>query len=486
MLEKSIIHIPQETKFLILGAGPTGLGAAYRLKELGIEDFIVLERENRVGGLATSYMDPQGFTWDLGGHIQFSHYKYFDQLMEKALGKDGWLHHERESWIWYCDRFIPYPFQNNLRYLPRQQLWEALKGLIEAKQNRGAVPHNFQQWLESAFGESVACQFMIPYNTKVWAHPLTQLSYDWVGDRVSVVDWERALKNVLFEKDDVSWGPNNKFQFPKRGGTGAIWQAVADLIGHSHIALNSQVVAIQSLEKTVTLGSGEKIKYHTLLNTAPLDTFCSAVTDFSPAVKQLANRLQYSSSNIVGIGLEGPIPEPLVKKCWMYFPAEQYPFYRVTVFSNYSPYNVPNPQKQWSLMAEVSESGFKPVLQDTVVQDVITAFEKIGFINGQCQIVSRWSHRCPHGYPIPSLDRNELLREIHPILEKHSMHSRGRFGGWKYEVSNQDHSVMQGVEWVDWIVLGVPELTYPHPNEANSGVAKESHPAPLASARRAA
>jgi len=48
--------------------------------------------------------------------------------------------------------------------------------------------------------------------------------------------------------------------------------------------------------------------------------------------------------------------------------------------------------------------------------------------------------------------------------------SRGRFGGWKYEVSNQDHSFMQGVEWVNALLLSEPEITYRDPNRANSGV----------------
>ncbi len=45
-------------------------------------------------------------------------------------------------------------------------------------------------------------------------------------------------------------------------------------------------------------------------------------------------------------------------------------------------------------------------------------------------------------------------------MEQHNIYSRGRFGGWKYEVSKQDHSLMQGVELVDKLKLGVPEVTY--------------------------
>ena len=29
-------------------------------------------------------------TWDFGGHVQFSHYDYFDALMDSLLGADGW------------------------------------------------------------------------------------------------------------------------------------------------------------------------------------------------------------------------------------------------------------------------------------------------------------------------------------------------------------------------------------------------------------
>src|SRR5262245_22385749 len=109
-------------RVVILGAGPTGLGAAYRLDELGYRHFRIYDRAPQVGGLATSYVDSEGFTWDVGGHVQFSHYKYFDALMVVALG-ERWLNHERESWVWIENRFVPYPFQNNIRYLSPEARW---------------------------------------------------------------------------------------------------------------------------------------------------------------------------------------------------------------------------------------------------------------------------------------------------------------------------------------------------------------------------
>ena len=84
---------------VILGAGPTGLGAAYRLTERGETDFEIFERAGRVGGLATSFEDPHGYTWDVSGHIIFSNYPYFNAFLEKMLGKEGIRRIDRESWM---------------------------------------------------------------------------------------------------------------------------------------------------------------------------------------------------------------------------------------------------------------------------------------------------------------------------------------------------------------------------------------------------
>src|SRR5207237_722966 len=115
---------------VIVGAGPTGLGAADRLQQLGAHDFLVVERGEVAGA---------------------------------------------------------------------------------------PLPDNFRQWILWTFGEALAEMFLLPYNFKVWAYPPEMLSRSWVGDRVSVPDLERIRRNVHERRDDVSWGPNNTFRFPKRG-----------------------------------------------------------------------------------------------------------------------------------------------------------------------------------------------------------------------------------------------------------------------------
>src|ERR1700710_119790 len=73
-------------KIIIIGAGPTSLGAAYRLKELAYPNFQMYDRLPYIGGLASSFKDSAGFTWDIGGHVMFSHYKYYDRLVDPPMG----------------------------------------------------------------------------------------------------------------------------------------------------------------------------------------------------------------------------------------------------------------------------------------------------------------------------------------------------------------------------------------------------------------
>jgi len=187
--------IQTQVKYLIVGAGPAGLGAGYRLKELGEQSYLLLEKNSYVGGLATSFEDKAGFTWDVGGHVQFSHYKYFDELMERALGKEGWLHHQRESWAWMEKRFVPYPVQNNIRYFPKDVMWKCLAGLIDIYKNPvSKKPANFHEWILATFGQGLADVFMLPYNFKVWAFPPKEMAYHWVGERVSVTDLARVTE----------------------------------------------------------------------------------------------------------------------------------------------------------------------------------------------------------------------------------------------------------------------------------------------------
>jgi hypothetical protein len=137
--------------------------------------------------------------------------------------------------------------------------------------------------------------------------------------------------------------------------------------------------------------------------------------------------------------------------------------------STYSPSNVPRPGRQWSLLLEVATTKELPLDARTLVPRCEEALRAADIVPGRTATLSRWHRVLPRGYPVPTLGRDAILDPVDAELRTARIWSRGRFGGWKYEVSNQDHAFQQGVEAVDAALLGAAETTWPDPETANSG-----------------
>lgn len=420
------------------------------------------------------------------------------------------------------NRWVPYPFQNNICSLPLEDQVNCINGLIEAKVSNAvatAPPANFDEWILRVMGEGIANIFMRPYNFKVWAVPTTQMQCSWLGERVATANVAKVVENVLrlvatrsllscylhplrcFDvashlskltlsrygcggrnQEESGWGPNAVFRFPQEGGTGAIWKKVAKLLPEDKQRYAVKIVNVDPAAKVLTTSDGRQLQYNKLLSTIPLDI---TLTWLGRA--ELAQRLTYSSSHIIGLGLRGQNPHD--NKCWLYYPEDDCPYYRCTVFSHYAKKNVPaddamlptlrhgdkslpvsdqgvaKPGPYWSLMFEVSENKtYKPVNLETVVEETIQGAINTSMIKSTDEIVSIYHRRLEHGYPTPSLERDDVLKEALPWLKERSIWSRGRFGSYKYEVANQDHSCMIGVEAVDNMLYGTKEFTLLYPS----------------------
>ena len=462
MMDSTITRTSDGPRIVIVGAGPTGLAAAYRLRELGYTNFVLLEGRHKVGGLASSERSPNGFTYDIGGHVLFSHYEYFDRLFDRLMG-DDYQELLRESWVWMFDRFLPYPFQNNIKYLPKEVVLECLLGLIEAQKQPidKSRFRNFEELIHGVFGAGIAKHFMMPYNFKVWAHPPCLMNKEWIGERVATPPIERVLGNVVLDRADVSWGPNATFKYPRYGGTGELFERMRPFV-EDQLRLCAPVRGVDLSSKEVILADGGRERYDLLLSTTPLDRLVASLEGEVPdCVREQAARLRHSGSYIVGVGIEQTCPST---KCWMYFPEDTSPFYRLTYLSNYSPDVVPDASRYYSILAEISHSEHKPVDRATVVDDTIRGLVATKMISEADveDIVDAHLIERDYTYPTPSLERDSVLAEVQPWLEGQAISSRGRFGAWRYEVGNMDHSVAQGVEWVNRVVLGdsANELTW--------------------------
>jgi protoporphyrinogen oxidase len=413
---------------------------------------VLAEASSTAAGHAGSVVDPQGFLWDFGGHVVFSHFGEFDKLLEETMG-DEVYHHERSSYIRFDDRWVPYPFQNNLRYLPSEPALECLLGLIEAP--GGDVETDFALWMEQTFGGGITQHFMRPYNFKVWATPPELMQSRWIGERVSVVDYRRAARSLVFMEDDAAWGPNNLFMFPAVGGTAEIYRRLAASLGE-RITYDREMVAIDTENRIAKFSDGSQEPYDKLISTMPLDKLVNLLEHCPNDVRGAAQDLEHNGVFMVGIGYEMPLKDD---KSWMYFPQDHAPFYRATNFAKYSPNNVPDGDtaRYCSYMTEISYSRYKPESTEGLAERVEEGLRASGVVSGRPEIASMHVEDLGYAYPVPTLKRDAALAKIQPWLMAHDIYSRGRFGSWKYEIGNMDHAVKMGLDAARLIVNATPE-----------------------------
>ena len=293
---------------------------------------------------------------------------------------------------------------------------------------------------------------MLPNNRKSWAYPLELMDKDWIAraGSISKIDIERVLRNVLYEQDEKGWGANSQFKFPLHGGTGGLFTRFMPYI-KDHLTLNEEMAEVDLERRIVRFSSGREASYDILINTTPLDQFVFKMTPKQNSILKAAKSLKHNGVLSVGIGIKKPCPS---NKCWIYFPEENCCFYRVTYFSNYSPNNVPDPQRFYSLMCETSYSEYKPENRDRIIEKTVDGLVNTKMITKSDRNLIETTNviDASYAYPVPTLDRGRALSIIQPYLEEKGVFSRGRFGSWKYEESSMDQSIMQGVEVINNII----------------------------------
>jgi protoporphyrinogen oxidase len=474
-----------KTGIVIVGAGPCGIGAAWTLRhEFPDRPFLVVDASHQPGGCAGSEMTDEGFTFDYGGHVLFPHQKYqeFAEVLE-ALVID-WCESCPVRGVYLHGRLVPFPVQRNIHRLPISQSLPILADLFLVRllqrlrghqvQPKEDVEETLAEYLHISFGRQLTKRIMEPLNLKMWTLPPRQLSSVWVRDRsgshsrnIPQVSFSRLMKHTLFQADDPGWSRTTTVKYPASGGTGSIWRKAFERMGAVDFRFGSRVSEIDTFDKAVVLSDGSRHGYSHLISTMPLDILLSLCKD-RPDLQKLSCELLKSSALLLGFGVKGVVPRKYEGVHTFQCPERDIPFWRVTIPSNVSPGNVPCSDQHYSLLCEISCAPKQDqTIDECCRRSVLEAMQTMGLISNDSSIVSIFEKSLTHGYPLPFLGRDALLTRVQRELLSLGILSRGRFGGWRYEVSNQDHAFMQGVEAVRFVMTGEPESTYPQPSSVN-------------------
>lgn len=393
---------------IIIGGGITGLSYAM-FKEN--DEYNILEAQPQIGGYCKT-TKRNGFVWDYSGHFFHFRNEEIEKLVLNGFSQKNLVDVVKNTKIFYKKTLIEYPFQKNIHQLPKNEFIECLYDLFNIEDSEYTT---FKQMLYSKFGKGIAEKFLIPYNSKLYATDLNQLDKDAMGRFFPYAEKEEIVKNFK-ANDNQSY--NTTFKYP-RGGAVEYIKSIVGHIDNSKIRTEAEVVNVDVVKKEITLASGEAIKYDRLISTMPITRLYDLAS-----VKYDKNLYSWNKVLVFNLGFnkKGPISEVH----WMYFPEEEFPFYRVGFYDNIMGTN------KTSLYVELGFSKDEKVMPNMFLGKVISGLKKAGLITNDMELIDFESIIMDPAYVHITSKSIQDVAAMKDMLSNFDIYSIGRYGSWTY------------------------------------------------------
>lgn len=393
-------------KYIILGAGPSGLSFANRLLEKGEKSFLVLEKESEAGGLCRNKI-VDGNPLDIGGgHFLDLKNKRVLGFVFRFMPKKEWDTFDRISTIRLNDIELDYPFESNIWQFPKEEQLKYLVSISQAGCNIGKkMPKKFIDWISWKLGNEIAKDYMIPYNKKIWSINLNKLGTYWLY-KLPNVSVEDTLWACLNKKPAGKMPAHGKFLYPKKFGYGEVWKRMARKLGQ-HLIVDEKVNFIDLKNKMVN----KKYKASKIINTVPWKEF-SEKSAFPKAIKNEIKKLKFGS---IRISYESKHEK--TKAHWTYIPDETISYHRILYRSNFC-------------------RGSKGCWTETNEKRA-----------DRKNLKKQWSYLNKYAYPLNTIGKPEAIQKILKYFKQHSVYGLGRWGEWEH--MNSDVAVDRGISLAD-------------------------------------
>lgn len=430
----------------MIGAGPAGMTAAWRLAGAGV-DVEVFEAGPRVGGLART-IELWGQRVDLGPHRFFSSDARVNRAWLEVVG-DDYRMVDRLTRIYYRNRFFFYPLRP-LDALANLGLPEAAACVLSYARERarpGAQDGSFEDWVVSRFGRRLFEIFFKTYSEKLWGIACKDLDADFAAQRIKKLSLLEAIRNA------VAGGRGNthktlvdQFAYPL-GGTGMVYERMAArtvaLGGRVHLRRPvERVVAAAGRAVGVELAGGGLARFDHVISTMPLTLLVERLDDVPGAVRGAAAALRFRNTILVYLNVAS---DRLFRDQWLYIHSPDLRMGRLTNFRNWVP-TLCGRERTSILAVEFWCDDDDALWSEEDARLIARAkgeLARTGLTRG-APVTAGHVERIRRCYPVYARGYKKHLGPIVAYLSKIAgLTAIGRYGAFKY--NNQDHSILMGL-----------------------------------------
>ena len=415
---------------LILGAGPAGLGAAWKLTEKG-QKSVILDNRDSYGGLCGNF-SIQGFRFDRFVHFSFAKDETVNRLFMQ--GSPEVIRHSPNPYNIYKGKWIKHPAQNNLYVLEDWERELVVRDFLKRPVAEEITqPEDYEQWLRLQYGNYFAEHFPMVYTRKYWMTEAKDLETRWVGSRLYQPSIEEVLAGSRSE-DKVQRYYAKEMRYPVKGGYKQYFAALAE---GQDIRYHKQVVKISPEKKTLFTADGEIYIYDRLISSLPLPEVMKMLDDIPNMVREASSKLRCTCGYQISIGLKGNNIPPYL---WWYIYDEDILPARVYSPSLKSPDNVPDGCS--SLQMEIY-CGKEQYTEERLLENSLEKLIALGVLREEDVLFTDIRFE-PYANVI--FDHNIYVsrKVVREYLKSIGIETIGRFGEWGYLWSDQ--SLMSGLK----------------------------------------
>lgn len=406
----------EKIKYLILGAGISGLAFAYNKRD---DDYLLLEKDSRAGGLCQSFFAP-GFVWDVAGHFYHFHNEKTKEFVKEMLKGSELCDVTKCAKVFYKGKYMDAPFQYNIHQLEHGEFMECLTDLYYAEGDNNA--QSFKEFVRQKFGKGISDKFLIPYNEKLYSCDLDELERDSMGKFLPKLTFDMLM---TFYRGGKGSTYNDYFIYPKNG-TMELVNSYLKQLDSNRLHLGETVNAIDVENHRVTTGCGT-YEYENLISTLPLRDFVK--------MSGCGDSNIFRSNKILILNLGFDLPSRDKEVNWIYFPGEEI-FYRVGFYNNIAP------RPKMSLYVEIGCRSDEKIDIPSMLERTLDDLKRVHITD---------DHKLEDYHPIVvepayvhiSKEGKEETERVMAAMKSHKVHMVGRYARWEY--SAIDDSIEQAL-----------------------------------------
>lgn len=425
----------------IIGAGVTGLSAAFCLSKNGQYKINVFEREKEIGGMALTFLN-KGMNLDLGPHKFFSNLKDREKEVLGIIGETDLIRVKKRSQIRLFNMFIDFPVGPidifKINPIVGIKMGFSYFGSILKKMFFKTIEKSYEDYLKNRFGTVAYNLTFAPYANKIWGDP-TKLDKELAATRVAAPSLFEMIKQMVFKvKSNNSTEISAEyFYYPKMGSGVFLEKLKKSVIKnggviHTESGLTGLNLIKNKVESIIINGKEIKLnKGDILISTIPLEIFCQTNKLFLKDLKNTVAKLKYKNMILVYVVIN---KEKISNQNWYFFPESKYVFNRVFEQKSFSKFMIP--KGKTVLCCEITCDFNNPVWSSKedkkTIDLVINQLVECGLINRK-DVIDSFSERLERAYPVYSVGIRDRLKRIFTVLDKvENFYSVGRQGGFNY------------------------------------------------------